>query len=102
MPIVQITSSPLKNENSRLNAKLFGTTQANVLEEELSTSGSEAQQIGRMMRRLEWKSQTLAGPLGHETIIPKNNWCFVALTGSTRVSITFGGGRKRATCDVDL
>lgn len=101
MPIVQVTSSPMKNENSRLNARRAGTTQANLMEEAFSTKASDLDP-GSPDVLLEWQSVTLKGNLGHETIIPKNNCCFVSLLGPKRLAIEFVGEGKQASYDVSV
>ena len=96
MPLVQVTSSPMKNENARLNARKGGTTQANLMEEAFPTKTSDLDP-GYPDVYLEWESEKLKGSLGHETIIPKNNCCFVSMISSIRSS-TEPLASSRCTC----
>jgi hypothetical protein len=102
MPIVQVTSSPLKNEEERLNKKRFRTTTGNLLEEAIPIKARNSDLGHYPNLTLEWQSQRLSGKLGHEFVIPKNASCLVSLVGPKRVHVVFLGRKAQAQCDVNV
>ena len=102
MPIVQITSSPLKNESADLNKRRFGFKQANLLEEAMPTKTSTSDYQHYPNVTLTWESQRLKGKLGYETVIPKNASCLVSLLGPKRLYVEYLGHKARAYCDLSI